>query len=59
WQKFDGSAWQNIAGATTNSYTINNLTLTDAGAYRMQLSGPCSPTTVTNQAALAVQQNVS
>ncbi|MFM8472730.1 MAG: hypothetical protein ACKOBV_04290, partial [Candidatus Kapaibacterium sp.] len=58
WQKFDGSAWQNIAGATTNSYTINNLTLTDAGAYRMQLSGPCSPTTVTNQAALAVQQNV-
>jgi hypothetical protein len=58
WQKFDGSSWQNLSGATSNSYTIASLTMADAGGYRIQIEGPCSPTTVSNQATLTVQQNV-
>ncbi|MFM8179466.1 MAG: hypothetical protein ACKOAG_09840, partial [Candidatus Kapaibacterium sp.] len=58
WQKFNGVSWQDVAGATSNTYTIASLVLNDAGAYRMQLNGPCSPTTFSNQANLSVQQNV-
>ncbi len=58
WQKFDGSVWQNIVGATSNSYTIASVVLSDAGSYRIQISGPCSATLTSNQAVLSVQQNV-
>jgi hypothetical protein len=58
WQKFNGISWQDVTGATSTSYTIASLVLNDAGAYRMQLNGPCSPTTFSNQANLSVQQNV-
>ncbi len=58
WQKFDGATWQNISGATNSSLVFASLVLTDAGSYRMLLNGPCSATQTSNQAVLAVQQNV-
>ncbi|MBL7998849.1 MAG: immunoglobulin domain-containing protein, partial [Candidatus Kapabacteria bacterium] len=59
WQKFDGSAFQDIAGATTPSYSIASLVLADAGTYRVVITGPCSAPLNSNQAVLNIQQNVA
>ncbi len=58
WQKFDGSVWQNVSGATNSTLNFASLVIADAGSYRMVLNGPCSATTISNQASLSVQQNV-
>lgn len=40
WQRFDGAAWVNIAGATASSYTTPALTLADSGArFRCNVVG--------------------
>src|SRR6476620_5329225 len=63
WQK-GGS---NIAGATSSTLTLNNITTSDAGNYTVIVSGtsPCSPVTsstsvlVVNQAVAITTQPVS
>lgn len=58
WQRFNGTTWVNISGASASSYTLNNIALADSGDYRLLLTGPCSSPTTTNSARLFVQQNV-
>jgi hypothetical protein len=56
--------WQkggvNIAGATSSTYTINNIATTDAGNYTVIVSGvsPCPPVT-SSVATLVVNQVVA
>ncbi|MDN5205237.1 fibronectin type III domain-containing protein [Fulvivirgaceae bacterium BMA10] len=40
WQKFDAtnSNWQDLAGETSNSLTINNITQADFGSYRCEIT---------------------
>jgi hypothetical protein len=43
WQAWDGTNWVNIAGATTNTLTIPNVSFADnTKAYRVILTGSCS-----------------
>jgi len=49
WRK-DG---QDIPDATEDSFTINSVTLDDAGVYRVVVTNPCGPVT-SNPATLAV-----
>ena len=43
WQEWNGSAWANIAGATTNTYTVPNVTFLDnTRSFRVILTGLCS-----------------
>ena len=46
-----------IGGATTNSYSIDSVTLDDAATYSVEVSGFC--TIVTNSAILTVRTNTS
>src|SRR5439155_990928 len=46
-----------LAGQTSSSLTLNNVSATDAGTYSVVVSGTCgSP--VTNSASLTINQNV-
>jgi len=54
WQQWDGSAWVDIAGATSATYTIPNITFANnTGTYRCRLTGRCS-VVLTNAATLYV-----
>ena len=47
WQSWNGSAWVNISGATSSSYTISNAALSmNTNSFRVQVIGLC--TTVTS-----------
>jgi hypothetical protein len=47
WQTFSGGSWNNIAGANTSSYTVNNVnTSMNTNTFRVILNGLC--TTVTS-----------
>lgn len=56
-----GGPWSNIAGATTNCYTIASATSGQNGsAYQCIVTGTCAPTTVTsNCATLSVATTLS
>ena len=46
WQEWNGTAWANIAGATTNSYTVPNVSFADnTRSFRVVLTGLCSSVT--------------
>jgi HYR domain/PKD-like domain/Secretion system C-terminal sorting domain len=50
WQQWNGTAWVNINGANSATYTINNVTLAmNTSSYRVILTGLC--TTITSNAA--------
>lgn len=53
--------WTNIAGATTNCYTIPTVTAgMNSSAYRCKVTSSCGPTTITtNCAALTVVTSVT
>ncbi|HNB33923.1 MAG TPA: HYR domain-containing protein, partial [Bacteroidia bacterium] len=54
WQAWNGSAWVNIAGATTSSLSFSNLTLAmNTNSYRVQITGLCT-TIFSNVATLYV-----
>ena len=38
WQKYNGSSWVDIGGATSSSYTVENAPYADAGEYRCRVS---------------------
>ncbi|MEO1054657.1 MAG: RHS repeat-associated core domain-containing protein, partial [Bacteroidota bacterium] len=42
WQKWDGTAWQNIAGATDSTYDFS-ATRADAGRYRCEMTNTWVP----------------
>jgi hypothetical protein len=43
WQEWNGSAWVNIAGATSSSLTISNVSMSDnTRTYRVVLTGLCT-----------------
>lgn len=43
WQQWSGLAWNNIAGATSSTYTINNVTLAmNTNTFRVVLTGLCT-----------------
>ncbi|MDP4261181.1 MAG: T9SS type A sorting domain-containing protein [Bacteroidota bacterium] len=44
----------NISGATTSSFTINNVTTANAGNYDVVVSGICAPVATSNTVALTV-----
>ncbi len=54
WQLWNGSTWNNIAGATAATLTLNSVTQTmNTNSYRVQLTGLCS-TVFSNFATLYV-----
>jgi len=54
WQEWNGTAWVNITGATTNSYTVPNVTFADnTRSFRVALTGLCSDV-ISNFATLYV-----
>jgi hypothetical protein len=43
WQQWNGSAWVNITGANTSSYTVNNATVAmNTNSFRVVLTGLCT-----------------
>ena len=54
WKK-DGT---NISGATSSSYTVSNVTSSDAGSYTCVVSGDCG-TVTSNAATLTVNPNTA
>ncbi|MBL0232450.1 MAG: HYR domain-containing protein [Chitinophagaceae bacterium] len=43
WQEWNGAAWANISGATTNSYSVPNVSFADnTRSFRVVLTGLCS-----------------
>jgi len=54
WQRWDGSAWVNIPGATSSSYTVNSVTVAmNTNTFRVILTGLCTVVT-SNKASLYV-----
>jgi len=54
WQEWNGSAWVNIAGATTNAFNVPNITFADnTRSFRVFLTGLCSDV-ISNFASLYV-----
>ena len=54
WQIFTAGAWNNITGATSSVYTVNNLTTAmNTNTYRVIVNGVCSSVT-SNMATLFV-----
>lgn len=50
WQQVNSGTWNNISGATSSTYTIENVDADDAGSYRVLVSnsaGTATSTTVT------------
>ena len=41
WQKKDGNTWENISGATSDTYTISSVTTAHAGKYRVIAEAGC------------------
>jgi hypothetical protein len=57
WQSWNGSAWVNIAGATTTSFTVSNVALNqNTNSYRVLVIGLCT-TVPSNHATLYVNPN--
>ena len=56
WQKYDGSNWSTITGATGATYTIASVKAADAGQYQCVVTNTdgVSAATTSNAAALAV-----
>ena len=54
----DGINFNNISGATSNSYSIASVSPTDAGSYKVEVTGTCG-TVTSNVAVLTVNQNAS
>jgi hypothetical protein len=55
WQQWNGTAWTNIAGATTATYTVNNTTVSmNTNTFRVVLTGLCS---VVNSSAASLYVN--
>jgi hypothetical protein len=43
WQSWNGSAWVNVAGATSSSFTVSNTTLNqNTNSYRVLVTGLCT-----------------
>ncbi len=53
WEVNKGSGWSQVAGATSSSLTLSNLTLSDAGSYRCKVYNICN-TVHTNAAVLTI-----
>ncbi len=58
WQKWNGTAWADIGGATANPYALTNLQTTDSGDYRCVVKNSLNPVatagTPSNAATLTV-----
>jgi hypothetical protein len=57
WQSWNGSAWVNVSGATSSTFTVSNTTVSqNTNSYRVQVIGLC--TTITSaHATLYVNPN--
>ncbi|HEY0354642.1 MAG TPA: hypothetical protein VGC29_00480, partial [Flavisolibacter sp.] len=47
----------NIAGATSATYTINNVSYADAGSYSVVVTGTCAPVVTSDNSVLTVTDN--
>jgi hypothetical protein len=53
WQRWNGSAWANISGATAGAYSLNNVQISDNGTqFRCVASNGVSPDATSNVATL-------
>jgi gliding motility-associated-like protein len=58
WETDAGGGWSNISGATTSDLTINDISNSDEGNYRLVIDGVCFDDT-TNEVSLAVSDTVT
>ncbi len=57
WQAWNGSAWVNIAGATTSTLTLNAVTFSmNTNSYRVIINGLCTSNIISGFATLYVNQ---
>ena len=57
WQQWSGTAWGNIAGATTSSYTVSNTTTAmNTNSFRVILTSICGNTVTSSFASLYVNK---
>lgn len=57
WQRLVGTTWTNINGAVAPTYAVNNtVALSDAGSYRVVVSGTCPPSTTSSVAVVTVNE---
>ena len=47
WQKLNGSTWDNISDATSDTYTVASAAASDAGSYRVVVTKGCARTSNT------------
>lgn len=57
WQKYTNNSWQDVAGATSSSLTLNNVTTNDATNYRCVASRTCGSQAMSNEATLSIANN--
>jgi hypothetical protein len=58
WQNWNGSAWNNIQGANTTTYTLTNLPITaNTNSYRQMATGPCGAVVASSPAVIIVNPN--
>ena len=58
WQNWNGSAWNNILGANTTTYTLTNLPITaNTNSYRQMATGPCGAVVASSPAVIIVNPN--
>jgi hypothetical protein len=58
WQNWNGSAWNNILGANTTTYTLTNLPITaNTNSYRQVATGPCGAVVTSSPAVIVVNPN--
>lgn len=61
WQKYDGSNWNNISGATSDTYLVSNIgdiNNPDQSQYRVVITDGCSQAVTSGEATLTVNQMV-
>lgn len=57
WQQWNGSAWVNVAGATSSTYTINSTAVSmNTNTYRVNVTTVCGNTNTSNFATLYVNR---
>ncbi|WNY26382.1 hypothetical protein [Methanolapillus ohkumae] len=54
WQKQNGAIWENVTGETNPTLSFASAQLTDAGTYRVTITGTGGDTAISNSATVSV-----
>ena len=59
WQKYNGSTWSDVSGATGETLSIPSVSTGDAGSYHCIITGECSTSITSSTVTLTMLANTS